>query len=66
MIASLEQDSVTNITGTRLWMVMRRFFGQAADIIAGDHPTLAESCAEPVPTGRGIPTLHTPSLAARN
>ncbi|ALD90599.1 integrase/recombinase XerC [Cupriavidus gilardii CR3] len=42
LIASLEQDSVTNITGTRLWMVMRRFFGQAADIIAGDHPTLAE------------------------
>lgn len=25
-----------------LWTVMRRFFGQAADIIAGDHPTVAE------------------------
>lgn len=42
LIASLEQDSATSITGTRLWTVMRRFFGQAADILAGDHPTVAE------------------------
>ncbi|MFJ4292898.1 phage integrase family protein [Cupriavidus sp. NPDC089707] len=42
LIASLEQDSAISITGTRLWTVMRRFFGQAADIIAGDHPAVAE------------------------
>lgn len=42
LIASLEQDSATSITGTRLWTVMKRFFGQAADIIAGDHPAVAE------------------------
>lgn len=30
LIASLEPDSSTYITGTRLWAVMRRFFIQAA------------------------------------
>ncbi len=48
LIASLEQDSVTSITGTRLWSVMRRFFGQAADVIAGDNPAAAEKRAAPV------------------
>lgn len=42
LIASLDEDSTTGITGTRLWHVMRRFFRQAADAIATDHPVLAE------------------------
>lgn len=49
LIASLEPDSATSITGTRLWTVMRRFFGQAADIIAGDHPTVAEKLRPATP-----------------
>ncbi|WP_341318415.1 phage integrase family protein [Paraburkholderia sp. IMGN_8] len=42
LLASLEQDSTTSITGTRLWNVMRRFFDQAADVISAGHPTAAE------------------------
>lgn len=42
LVANLEQDSTTGITGTRLWNVMRRFFDQAADVIGADHPTAAE------------------------
>jgi len=42
LIASLDEDSTTGITGTRLWHVMRRFFRQAADAIATDHPVRAE------------------------
>jgi site-specific recombinase XerD len=42
LIANLEQDSTTSITGTRLWNVMRRFFARAADVIATDHPAAAE------------------------
>ena len=42
LVANLEQDSTTGITGTRLWNVMRRFFDQAADAIGADHPTAAE------------------------
>ncbi|CAE6841814.1 Tyrosine recombinase XerC [Paraburkholderia haematera] len=41
LVANLEQDSTTGITGTRLWNVMRRFFDQAADVIGADHPTAA-------------------------
>jgi site-specific recombinase XerD len=42
LIASLEQDRAKGITGTRLWNVMRRFFDQAANVIAADHPVGAE------------------------
>jgi len=42
LLASLEQDSTTGITGTRLWKVRRRLFHQVADVIAADHPTVAE------------------------
>jgi site-specific recombinase XerD len=42
LFASLDQDSTTGITSTRLWNVMRRFFDLAADVIAADHPTAAE------------------------
>lgn len=42
LIASLDEDSTTGITGTRPWHVMRRFFGQAADVIGADHPVVAE------------------------
>lgn len=42
LLASLEQDSTTGITGTRLWNVMRRFFNRVADVIADDHPAVAE------------------------
>lgn len=42
LVANLEQDSTTGITGTRLWNVMRRFFEQAANVIGADHPAAAE------------------------
>ncbi len=42
LIASLDEDRVTGITGTRLWHVMRRFFRQAADVIGTDHPVVVE------------------------
>jgi site-specific recombinase XerD len=42
LLASLELDSAASITGTRLWHVMRRFFGQAADVVVPDNPTVAD------------------------
>lgn len=49
LVANLEQDSTTGITGTRLWNVMRRFFDQAADVIGADHPTVAEKLRRATP-----------------
>jgi site-specific recombinase XerC len=42
LVANLEKDSTTGITGTRLRNVMRRFFDQAAGFIGADHPVAAE------------------------
>ncbi|MDR5880479.1 site-specific integrase [Caballeronia sp. LZ032] len=42
LIASLDADSGTGITGNRLWHVMRRFFRQAADVIGTEHPVVVE------------------------
>lgn len=42
LVARTEQDSVVGITGTRLWVVMRRFFEQAADVIGPDNPATSE------------------------
>lgn len=42
LVASLEGETGTGITGARLWHVMRRFFRQAADVIRADHPVVAE------------------------
>lgn len=42
LIASLEGETGTGITGARLWHVMRRFFRQATDVIRADHPVVAE------------------------
>lgn len=42
LVARTEQDSVVGITGTRLWIVMRRFFEQAADVIGPDNPATSE------------------------
>ena len=42
LLGSLEPDSEAGITATRLWNVMRRFFGQAADIIKDHSPATAE------------------------
>jgi site-specific recombinase XerD len=42
LIASLEEESAAGISAVRLWTIMRRFFAQAAEAIAADHPALAE------------------------
>ncbi|WP_438397104.1 phage integrase family protein [Caballeronia sp. DA-9] len=42
LIARNEQDSMTGISGSRLWIVMRRFFTLAGDVIGTDNPALAE------------------------
>jgi hypothetical protein len=42
VIGSLEAENYAAISGTRLWMVMRRFFVLAAEAIDADHAPLAE------------------------
>ena len=42
LIGSLDQDSAAGITSARLWSVMRRFFGDAADVIEDHSPATAE------------------------
>jgi site-specific recombinase XerD len=42
LIGSLEPTGVTGISGVRLWCVMRRFFLQAAEVVAPRNPALAE------------------------
>jgi site-specific recombinase XerD len=42
LIGTLDQDSQVGITATRLWSIMRRFFGVAADLMEKDSPALAE------------------------
>lgn len=42
LIGSLEQDSADGITAARLWAVMKRFFAQATDVVAAEHPTTAD------------------------
>ena len=42
LLASLGEGNSTGITGARLWVVTRRFFAQAAEAIAEDHPALAD------------------------
>ncbi|MCC8405324.1 tyrosine-type recombinase/integrase [Paraburkholderia sp. MMS20-SJTN17] len=41
VIGSLEADSGAAISSVRLWGVLRRFFGLAADTIEAEHPPLA-------------------------
>lgn len=42
LIGNFEQDGVTGITGSRLWIVVKRFFANAADIIETYNPALFE------------------------
>ncbi|PMS34972.1 site-specific recombinase XerD [Trinickia symbiotica] len=42
LLASLDEDRATGITGARLWHIMRRFFRRAADVIGADYPVAAE------------------------
>ncbi|MCP1121297.1 site-specific integrase [Robbsia andropogonis] len=42
LLASVDEENATGITRSRLWYVTRRFFRRAADVIAADHPVLAE------------------------
>jgi site-specific recombinase XerD len=42
LVGSLEQESEAGITSARLWSVMRRFFGEAADVIQDHSPATAE------------------------
>jgi len=42
LLGSLEQDSDEGITAARLWAVMKRFFGQVADVVQELSPATAE------------------------
>ena len=42
LVANLDRDRADGITSARLWHVMRRFFRQAADLIAPGHPATAD------------------------
>ncbi|MBP0619339.1 phage integrase family protein [Cupriavidus consociatus] len=42
LVGGLGKDTAAGITSTRLWHVVKRFFAQAADLIAHDHPAAAE------------------------
>jgi site-specific recombinase XerD len=42
LLANVDEESAAGITRSRLWYVMRRFFRLTADVIAADHPVLAE------------------------
>ena len=42
LIGSLDSQSEAGITVARLWTVMRRFFQQAADVLASRNPVVAE------------------------
>ncbi len=42
LIGSLDADDAGAISGMRLWAVLRRFFRQVAELIAADHPPLAD------------------------
>jgi site-specific recombinase XerD len=42
LIGSLEHESTAGITATRLWAIMKRFFGQVADLIQDRNPATAE------------------------
>jgi hypothetical protein len=60
LIGSLEQDSVTGISGVRLWEVTRRFFAKAADVVEADNPALAEKLRRGSPPWTRYP--HNPRL----
>jgi integrase len=42
ILAGLGEHEGAGITGAHLWRVMRRFFLEAAGVLEGDHPLLAE------------------------
>jgi len=42
LLGSLAQDSAEGITAARLWAVMKRFFGQVADVVQELSPATAE------------------------
>ncbi len=64
LIASLGEDSITGITGTRLWHVIRRVFRQAADVIGTDHPVVVEKLRRASPHWTRHTTQHMLSPAA--
>jgi len=41
MVGNLDEDTAGPISSTRLWAVLRRFFLQAAELVAEEHPPLA-------------------------
>ncbi len=60
LVGSLDADDVGAISGMRLWAVLGRFFRQAADLIATDHPLLADKLRRASPHWM----RHTPEGAA--
>jgi len=42
IVGNLGTDEAGSITGARLWMVIKRFFGTAADLLEAERPATAE------------------------
>jgi site-specific recombinase XerD len=49
IVASLEEDSKTGITASRLWRIVHRFFVLAAEVVERDAPGLAEKLRKASP-----------------
>ena len=49
ILAGLGENEGAGITGAHLWRVMRRFFVEAAGVLEGDHPLLAEKLCRASP-----------------
>lgn len=49
LIPSLAEDGDAAITSVRLWKVLQRFFGQTADLVDADNPSLAAKLRQASP-----------------
>lgn len=49
LIASLVEEGAACITSARLWNVLRRFFGKAADLVEADSPATAQKLRQASP-----------------
>jgi site-specific recombinase XerD len=49
IVGSLGPEESGGITGARLWMVIKRFFGTAADLLEAERPATAEKLRKASP-----------------
>ncbi|GAB5101343.1 phage integrase family protein [Caballeronia sp. HLA56] len=49
LIGHLDSDTVRAISGVRLWVVLKRFFKQVAQVLNADHPPLADKLRAATP-----------------